>query len=127
MGRRTPKPYLGITMGDPAGIGPEVVAKALAGQEVRRVCRPIVIGSQDVMERTVHALRLPVRVRPVEGHEAGERPNEIRVLDPLEKPLGRFQMGRAADTTGAASVAYVTTAVRLAQTGCTAGVVTWSG
>ena len=43
-GRET-RPLLGITMGDPAGIGPEVIAKALAGPTVRRLCRPLVIGS----------------------------------------------------------------------------------
>jgi 4-hydroxythreonine-4-phosphate dehydrogenase len=124
MSKDNRKPYLGITMGDPAGIGPEVVAKALAGPEIRRVCRPIVIGSHAVMERTVRTLRLPLRVRRVEGHGEPDRRNEIRVVDPLEKPLGRFKMGQAADNTGAASVAYITAAVRLAQTGCTAGVVT---
>ena len=36
------KPILGITMGDPAGIGPEVIAKALAGTTLRRICSPLV-------------------------------------------------------------------------------------
>ena len=38
-------PLLGITMGDPAGIGPEVIAKAFAATTLRRVCQPLVIGS----------------------------------------------------------------------------------
>ena len=42
---KSEKPILGITMGDPAGIGPEVIAKALAMPAVHRLCRPIVIGS----------------------------------------------------------------------------------
>jgi 4-hydroxythreonine-4-phosphate dehydrogenase len=45
-------------MGDPAGIGPEVIAKALAGAHLRNVCRLVVIGSLPVMERTVKALKL---------------------------------------------------------------------
>ena len=47
------KPLLGITMGDPAGIGPEVIAKALAVAKVQRLCRPLVIGSFPVMQQTV--------------------------------------------------------------------------
>ena len=38
-------PLLGLTMGDPAGIGPEVIVKAFAGKTVHRLCRPLVIGS----------------------------------------------------------------------------------
>ena len=59
---------LGITMGDPAGIGPEVIAKALAGTALRRICVPLVIGSQEVMQRTVKQLKLKLAVRPVESH-----------------------------------------------------------
>jgi 4-hydroxy-L-threonine phosphate dehydrogenase PdxA len=84
------RPYLGFTMGDPAGIGPEVLAKALARPEVSRLCRPLVIGSPAVMEQTVKALRLPLRIVevPSYGHEAtlGRR-REVPVLDPLERPL----------------------------------------
>ena len=64
------KPLLGITMGDPAGIGPEVIAKALAGTALRRLCRPIVIGSFPVMQQTVKSLKLKMNVIRVEGHEA---------------------------------------------------------
>src|SRR5690242_12378611 len=57
--KRSPSPrlpLLGITMGDPAGIGPEVIAKALSGAHRHNVCRSIVIGSVPVMERTINAL-----------------------------------------------------------------------
>ena len=46
------KPCLGITMGDPAGIGPEVIVKALARPGVRRLCCPLVIGSAGIVRRT---------------------------------------------------------------------------
>ena len=120
-----PLPILGLTMGDPAGIGPEVIAKALAGREVGRVCRPLVIGSRPVMERTVKALRLPLRVVGVGGHDhpLGRR-GELPVSDPLERPLGPFRMGRVTKETGAASVAFITHAVRLAEAGCIHAMVT---
>ena len=118
-------PILGITMGDPAGIGPEVIAKALAHDELRNLCRPLVIGSRPVLEERIKALGLPLRTVPVEGHDGvlGRR-GEVPVLDPLSRPLGRFQMGKVAKHTGAASIAFIETAVRLAKVGCLSGIVT---
>ncbi|MDO8461564.1 MAG: 4-hydroxythreonine-4-phosphate dehydrogenase PdxA, partial [Deltaproteobacteria bacterium] len=43
-------PLIGITLGDPKGIGPEVVKKALASREVRRICRPILFGDPEWMD-----------------------------------------------------------------------------
>lgn len=119
------RPLLGITMGDPAGIGPEVIAKALAGTTLRRICSPLVIGSYEVMQQTVKQLKLKLSVRAVDGHEgfAGGA-GEIGVLDPLERPLRAVQQGIARPETGAASVAFIKKAVRLAQSGCIEGMVT---
>jgi 4-hydroxythreonine-4-phosphate dehydrogenase len=118
-------PCLGITMGDPAGIGPEVIAKALAGTVLRRLCRPLVIGSVPVMEHTITSLKLKLRVTPVAGHDATPfRPGQVAVLDPLDLPLGRFTLGVAAPETGAASVAFIKKAVQLAELGCIDGIVT---
>src|SRR5262249_30055615 len=99
------KPLIGITMGDPSGIGPEVIAKGLAGPAIARMCRPLVIGSPEVMAETVRSLGLQLTVRVVRDHEGsvGQR-REIAVLDPLPRPLGRFRMGVASAKTGNASV-----------------------
>jgi 4-phospho-D-threonate 3-dehydrogenase / 4-phospho-D-erythronate 3-dehydrogenase len=118
-------PVLGLTMGDPAGIGPEVIAKALAGKVVTRLCRPVVIGSRSVMEESVKTLRLGLKVVPVaDPQESVPRANHIMVLDPLEQPIGRFKMGFAAPDTGAASVAFIKKAVTLALAGRIDGIVT---
>lgn len=118
-------PLLGITMGDPAGIGPEVIAKALARPGVRRICYPLVIGAHSVMQQTVKKLKLKLDVRLVDGHETSPlRATQIAVLDPLERPLGDFQPGTAAPETGAAAVSFIRKAVHLAQTGCIDGIVT---
>jgi len=119
------RPILGLTMGDPAGIGPEVIAKAFSGRELTRVCRPLVIGSRAVMEHTIRSLGLGLRVKTVEGHDARAwRRDEIPLWDPLDRPLGRFRLGKVAEETGAASVAFIQEAVRLAQAGCIGGMVT---
>ncbi len=112
-------------MGDPAGIGPEVIAKALSGGRLRKICRPLVIGSLAVMVRTVKTLRLKLTVLPIDGHETPAlRPGTVALLDPLSTPLGRFTPGLAAAETGAASVTFIEKAVKLAQLGCLDGIVT---
>jgi 4-phospho-D-threonate 3-dehydrogenase / 4-phospho-D-erythronate 3-dehydrogenase len=112
-------------MGDPAGIGPEVIAKALSGRQLHKICRPLVIGSLPIMAHTVKALRLKLKVLPVGGHDTPTpRPGTVAILDPLHSPLGRFTPGLAAAETGAASVRFVEKAVELAQLGCLDGIVT---
>lgn len=112
-------------MGDPAGIGPEVIAKALSQLRLRKVCRPIVIGSLPVMERAIKALRLRLIVRAVQSHETAlSRPGTVAVLDPLETPLTTFKLGLAAAETGAASVTFIKKAVELARLGCIDAMVT---
>lgn len=118
-------PLLGITMGDPAGIGPEVIAKAAADRSLHSLCRLVVIGSVAVMEHTVHSLKLPLTVRPIES-PASFQPIEgtLAVLDPLDNPLGPFTPGVASAVTGAASVSYIKKAVELALAGSLDGIVT---
>lgn len=112
-------------MGDPAGIGPEVIAKALAKPALQNVCRSLVIGSVPVMERTIKALKLKLKVFPIQGHETVPPPRgTIAVLDPLDTPLGKFRQGRASAESGAAAVAFIKKAVELAQLTCIDGVVT---
>ena len=119
------RPVLGLTMGDPAGIGPEVIAKALADKALARMCRPVVVGSRAVMERTITSLKLPLQVVEFDStNSARLKAGQVAVVDALTSPLPRFRMGVAADVTGAASIDFIKTAVQLAQAGTVAGIVT---
>ena len=112
-------------MGDPAGIGPEVIVKALAGKALSRLCRPVVIGSRSVMEETIQSLRLGLKVVPLGNpRELSPKANQMMVLDPLDKPIDRFELGLATPETGAASVAFIKKGVDLALAGQIDGIVT---
>ncbi|MDA0739355.1 MAG: 4-hydroxythreonine-4-phosphate dehydrogenase PdxA [Nitrospirae bacterium] len=126
---KPPKPYLAITMGDPAGIGPEIIVKALASSTVWRMCRPIVVGSVPVFEKEVargHSSLGIVSLKgehiPADGKWIAK--GHLPILDPLEQPIGRFLMGKAACGPGAASLRCIETAVSLAQHQCVDGIVT---
>src|SRR5512134_4176250 len=56
--RRRSLPRVAITMGDPAGIGPEVVLKAVAEDEIKRVCVPVIIGDAQLLAHTARTLDL---------------------------------------------------------------------
>ena len=59
-------PILAITMGDPAGIGPEIVVRALNHKETYAQCRPLVTGDAAVMEQAVKVLGLPLTVHAID-------------------------------------------------------------
>ncbi|MEC4675237.1 MAG: 4-hydroxythreonine-4-phosphate dehydrogenase PdxA, partial [Nitrospirota bacterium] len=122
-------PVLAITMGDPAGIGPEIIVKALGSAAVWRVCRPLVIGSIPVMERMAKHLKSSLKVIAVLAYPDSTHPNPIRkgylpVLDPFHKPLGSIRMGKPGKVAGTAAVRCVETAVELAVAHHVSGIVT---
>jgi 4-hydroxythreonine-4-phosphate dehydrogenase len=65
MEARMPIPIIAITMGDPTGVGPEIIAKALAEPTIQAICRPLVIGDRKAMERGIAVSGLPMRLETV--------------------------------------------------------------
>lgn len=63
-------PRLAITMGDPAGVGPEVIAAAWRDEQVHDWCRPLVVGHPEIMRRAVRLLNLPIEVVEIDAPEA---------------------------------------------------------
>ena len=121
------RPILAVTMGDPAGIGPEIILKALNQPRVWRVCCPIVIGSIPVMKKTAKALRLPMKVVKIDGHSASMgsfKRGLLPIFDPFEKPLNRFRQGQPSAIAGEVSAKCIEIAVHWAQMGCVEGIVT---
>jgi len=72
MTESTVRPILALTMGDPVGIGPEIIVKALVDARIYQVCRPLVIGDLSALERARlaldPALKIHVADRPAAGH-----------------------------------------------------------
>lgn len=106
-----PRPRLAITLGDPNGIGPEVVLKALAAPAVREVCEPVVVGRPEVLARHAARLGLPPWDGPVEP--AGE-----------VGPWSEDDLGRPTAAGGALALAAVARACDLCLAGDVEGMVT---
>jgi len=108
-----PLPLLAITMGDPAGVGPEVIVKALEHDEVWRACRPVVIGDAQWMSQAARIVGTTRAVRRIVNIvEAGTR-QAIEVLDLANVPAS-FVRGRVSAEGGRAAYEYIEQAVRLA-------------
>ncbi|MGQ9458217.1 MAG: 4-hydroxythreonine-4-phosphate dehydrogenase PdxA [Anaerolineae bacterium] len=123
MGER--KPILGITMGDPAGVGPEIIVMALAEREVREACRALVVGDAATMAAAAEIVGSPLRVRAVQAPaEVRDEPEVIHVLDLGNVDLGRLVRGRVDPMAGKAAYESVARAVDLALAGEVDAIVT---
>lgn len=112
---------LAITIGDPGGIGPEVVVKALPS--VSGDCLPFVIGDSAVLRDAVGRFGIPLAVRTVEGvDEAFPSGDVLWCIDPGSS--GSFERGRPDEKNGAACVRYIRRAVELALGAKVSGIVT---
>ncbi len=118
-------PVLGITMGDPAGVGPEITAKALARPEVTTACRPIVIGDRSVMAATLALLRSQLTLHVVTSvDDCTFEPGHLECLDLANVDCGTLPKATVSAEAGRAAYAYIETGVRLCQGGQIDGIVT---
>jgi 4-phospho-D-threonate 3-dehydrogenase / 4-phospho-D-erythronate 3-dehydrogenase len=119
------RPLLAITMGDPAGIGPEVVLKALAEPSLAARCRPVVVGSTALLARTLGGLALDLTLRSVaEPEDAEGRAGTVDVLDLDNLDAAALVVGQLSAEAGRAAMEYVLRAYELARAGRVAGMVT---
>src|SRR3990172_3002396 len=111
MKRKSTKPNIAITMGDPAGVGPELALRALGDPRVRSLCNPIVVGDAGLLDLLARRLGLK---RPA--------PDEVMNVSGLD--LKRLKPGKPAREAGSALVSYIEEAVFMAAIGDVAAMVT---
>jgi 4-phospho-D-threonate 3-dehydrogenase / 4-phospho-D-erythronate 3-dehydrogenase len=110
-------PVVGITMGDPAGVGPEVVMKALARAEVYGFCRPLVIGDARQLERSRALLNLRLEIASVVNPENAKfARGTVEVVDLAPVPAD-IPYGKVSAAAGEAAYRYIERAVKLALEG----------
>jgi 4-hydroxythreonine-4-phosphate dehydrogenase len=111
-------PAIGITMGDPTGIGPEIIVKALSAKEPFETCRPVVFGDREVLLKAANLLGLPATIKVIEEiPEVGYFPQTIFLLPVSELEVASLRFGRPDTKCGEAMVRYVEEAVKWVRTG----------
>jgi len=109
------KPIVGISMGDPAGIGPEIIAKALARPQVHRICRPLVIGDASVIRNAVKLVAPNLQVRSIhQVDQARFQESAIDVYDLHNIELSNLKLGQVSPLAGNAAFEAVKTMIELA-------------
>ena len=110
------RPIIGISMGDPAGIGPEIIVKALGRQRVHELCRPLVIGDAGVIRNAAKLLKSPQRVRAVTKlSEAAFDRGAIDVFDLKNVDAKRLELGKVSAMAGNAAFEGVRQMIELAM------------
>ena len=119
------RPAIAITMGDPCGIGPEVVVKALADPRVYASCRPVVVGNAYAMEQAARMTGLPLAIsRTDDPAAAGDNPAVVDVVDIGNLNPEDITVGRLSVPCGKASMEWVSKAGQLALAGVVDGLAT---
>tara|TARA_R110000787_G_scaffold235621_2_gene342314 strand:- start:2535 stop:3524 length:990 start_codon:yes stop_codon:yes gene_type:complete len=118
------RPLVGTVIGDPAGIGPEVIAKAWCSGEVHKSSRPVLIGSVEVMQKVVQDAGLKAQVRAIKSvDEISDSAEMIEILDSGALSLSDFTVGQDNASCGRASAVWLDEADRLARDGVLAATV----
>ena len=117
---------IAITLGDPAGVGPEITAKALHDPELYQRCKPLVIGDAAVLRQACGFVGLEdLEIHPVSSPEQGlYRPGTVDVLDLGIVSPGDYPVGQVSPQAGNAAFAYVRKAIELAMAGTVDATVT---
>lgn len=109
------RPVIGITMGDAAGIGPEIVRTVLDRTDVYRICRPIVIGDAKILERAGGLVESSSSVRPVDDVEGARF--ESGTVDCIDLDLvpADLPYGKISAEAGDAAYRFLVRAIDLAK------------
>jgi 4-phospho-D-threonate 3-dehydrogenase / 4-phospho-D-erythronate 3-dehydrogenase len=119
------RPIIALTLGDAAGIGPEVVAKALAGGEVYGLCRPLVIGEGRVMQKALDLIGSSARLNSfTDACAALYQPGVIDLIDLHNLDHEQVTVGRISSACGKAAVEFIYKAAEMARRGEISAMVT---
>jgi 4-phospho-D-threonate 3-dehydrogenase / 4-phospho-D-erythronate 3-dehydrogenase len=119
------RPILGVTMGDPAGVGPEIIARAGAEPAVRRDSRPVVIGAAATMQAALDLVSSPLALHAVARvADCRWADGTMEVLDLANVDMHALPRAAVSGAAGKAAYEYIERAVELAQTAEIHGIVT---
>jgi 4-hydroxythreonine-4-phosphate dehydrogenase len=111
-------PLIGITMGDPTGIGPEIIVKALSMKEPFQACRPIVFGDFEVLSKAIQMQNLSTSLEViVKIPEGGYLPEKIFLFSLSRLEMTSLRFGQPDRACGEAMVKYIEEAVQWVKSG----------
>src|SRR5690348_4019785 len=105
------RPIVAIATGDPAGIGPEISLKAALDQNVRALCRPLLVGDPDVVARQAQSCGIAADIRVIEDVRAMSDESGVPLLAVAAADAAKIEFGKNAAASGRASLAAASRAI----------------
>lgn len=110
------KPKIAVPMGDPAGVGPEIVVKTAVAEEIRDLCDLVVIGDRKVLEKAIEICGVNLQIHSMEKVEDGDyRDGILNVIDLQNIDLNIMEYGKVQGMCGKAAFEYIKKSVDLAM------------
>lgn len=111
----TTRPIIGISMGDPSGIGPEIAVKALARSETYEICRPLIVGDANALKDALRITGLDLAINPIAAvKDALFRFGTLDVYDLNNVDMAKLQYGKVSAMSGHAAFEAVRKVIELA-------------
>lgn len=112
------KPKIVIPIGDPAGIGPEITAKALAEPAVGDTARCIVVGDKKIMEQAIRITNADLTINTItDPNEGCYEKGILNLIDLNNIDMSSFEFGKVSEMCGQAAYDYIVEAIRIANEG----------
>lgn len=112
------RPITAITMGDPAGIGPEIVVGTMLSEEIHDCCRPFVIGSIAIMERAAKVLGKELKYNKIEDpSEAKYEFGTVDIIETGDYDTDSIEWGKVQALAGQMAVDWIMKSIELGEAG----------
>lgn len=110
------RPLIAVPIGDPAGVGPEIVAKAVADSATKECARVVVVGDAGVMERAIATTKTALKLNSIDGPADGDWSDGVmNIIDLHNIDMGQFKVGAVSGVCGKAAYEYIERSVKLAM------------
>lgn len=112
------KPLIAVPMGDPAGVGPEIVAKAIASKEVTDIADCVIIGDKQVMENAIRIVGANLKIHTITDPAEGDyQAGILNLIDLQNVDMDTFEFGKVNGMCGKAAFGYIEKSIALANDG----------
>ncbi|HOV27165.1 MAG TPA: 4-hydroxythreonine-4-phosphate dehydrogenase PdxA [Pseudobacteroides sp.] len=112
------RPVIGITMGDPAGIGPEIILKAMKNSELYDICKPLVIGNAEIFNKADEIVNSGLNINVVSDADKGIYCfGTVDVVDIGGIDISGIEFGKVSHSAGVAAYKAIEKSVQLAKSG----------
>ncbi|WP_419749449.1 4-hydroxythreonine-4-phosphate dehydrogenase PdxA [Terrisporobacter petrolearius] len=110
--------YIGVPLGDPAGIGPEIVVKSIAKEETNTYANIVVFGNKEILEKAIAVCEVDMKINIIENPQEGDYNNKTLNLVNVDNiDMNKFEPGKVSGMCGKAAFEYLAKSIDYAMEG----------